>query len=350
MQTKVSRFDENLVKEAITRELNRQGQIFFVHNRVNDIHVMQQRLQHIVPDASIVVGHGQMAEGELEKVMAQFVAGEFDILLATTIIENGLDIPNANTILINEADRFGLSELHQLRGRVGRYKHRAYCYLLLDSTKHLNPVAAKRLQAIEHYSEMGAGFAIAMRDLEIRGAGNLLGTEQSGHIAAIGYEMYCQLLEAVVRQLKRMPAKLSIDIDIDLPVEAYVPEDYIPDRSQKVEVYRRLYQLESFEQLNKLRSELRDRYGPLPKAVKRLVKLGKIKLEAAIWQINSVFIEEDRFLGFRFSDSSRVKQLISECKLPLRKADDSKVYVTLNLETLTPDRLLDLVQSILQAD
>ena len=349
VQTKISRFDAELVKEAMTRELNRQGQLFFVHNRVNDIHIVKQRLEHFVPDAKIGVGHGQMPESELEEVMAKFIAGDYDILLATTIIENGLDIPNANTIIINEADRFGLSELHQLRGRVGRYKHRAFCYLLLDSKKHLSPVAAKRLQAIEHYSEMGAGFAIAMRDLEIRGAGNLLGTQQSGHIAAVGYEMYCQLLEAAVRQLKQMPAKLSINIDIDLPVEAFIPDEYIPVRRQKVDIYRRLYQLESFDELAKLRGELRDRFGPIPKPTKRLIKLGKIKLEAAIWQVSSIFIEEKKYLGFRFADTARIKQLVSQSKMPLRIADDSTVFVTLNLETLTPDRLLDLVQSILQA-
>lgn len=349
VETKVARFNDEMIREAVLRELNRDGQIYFVHNRVNDIQIIKQRINQIVPEAKVTIGHGQMPEGELEKTMADFVSGKFDVLLATTIIENGLDIPNANTIIINGADRFGLSELHQLRGRVGRYKHRAYCYLMLEPHKHLSPIAAKRLQAIEHYSEMGAGFAIAMRDLEIRGAGNLLGTEQSGHIAAVGYDLYCQLLESAVRQLKQMPAKLSINIDIDLPVDAFIPDSYIPDRKQKVDFYRRLYQLESFDELKKLQNEFRDRFGPLPKPVSRLVKLAKIKLEAAIWQVKSVFIEEKKFLGFQFKDSSRIQQLISNSKLPLRATDDSTVYVTLNRESLTADRLLNLVQSILQA-
>ena len=203
VETKVTRFNNDLIRNACLRELNRGGQIFFVHNRVNDIHVVKEKLQMIVPEATIAVGHGQMPEDELEHVMTGFINQQYDLLLATTIIESGLDIPNANTIFIDEADRYGLSDLHQLRGRVGRYKNRAYCYLLLEPHKHLSPTAAKRLQAIETYSEMGAGFAISMRDLEIRGAGNLLGTQQSGHIAAVGYELYCQLLETAVRRQKK---------------------------------------------------------------------------------------------------------------------------------------------------
>ncbi len=198
-------------------KLNREGQIYFVHNRIQDIHEVEARLKRLVPEARIAVGHGQMEEGALEQIMIDFIEHRFDILLATTIIESGLDIPNANTIFIDEANRYGLSELHQLRGRVGRYKHQAYCYLLVDRHKHLSPDAARRMHAIEEYSQIGAGFGIAMRDLEIRGAGNLLGTQQSGHIAAIGYELYCQLLEAAVRQLTNQPPKISLDVEVDLP-------------------------------------------------------------------------------------------------------------------------------------
>ncbi len=193
-----------MIRHAALRELNRGGQMFFVHNRVHDIENLAIRLRQIVPDARIRVGHGQMPEGELEEVMLDFVDHKYDMLVATTIIESGLDIPNANTMFIDQADHYGLADLHQLRGRVGRYKHRAYCYLLLDPNKALSPNAAKRLHAIEEFSDMGAGFAIAMRDLEIRGAGNILGTEQSGHISAVGYELYCELLEQAVRQLKKM--------------------------------------------------------------------------------------------------------------------------------------------------
>ncbi len=191
VETRVTRFSDELVRHAIMRELNRGGQIYFVHNRINDIHGIAARLAEIVPEARIDVGHGQMAEHQLEDVMLRFVRGETDILLSTTIVESGLDIPNANTMFIDDADRYGLADLHQLRGRVGRYKHRAYCYLLVDEKRHLSPEAARRLRAIEEFSQMGAGFALAMRDLELRGAGNILGTQQSGHIATVGYEMYC---------------------------------------------------------------------------------------------------------------------------------------------------------------
>ncbi len=205
VETRVTRFDDELIRHGVMRELNRNGQLFFVHNRINDIDLLAFKLQNIVPDARIRIAHGQMPEHQLEQVMLDFVAHQFDILLATTIVESGLDIPNANTIFIDEADRYGLADLHQLRGRVGRYKHRAYCYLLVDPNKYLSTSSAKRLRAIEEFSDMGAGFAIAMRDLEIRGAGNILGTQQSGHIAAIGYELYCELLEQAVRRVQKLP-------------------------------------------------------------------------------------------------------------------------------------------------
>ena len=225
VETKVVRWDENLIRRAAIRELNRGGQMFFVHNRIGDMHAVADRLKRIVPELRVGIGHGQMGEGELEKVMVDFIEHRFDLLLATTIVESGLDIPNANTIFIDDADHYGLSDLHQLRGRVGRYKHQAYCYLIVAQHKHLSPEATKRLRAIEEFSQMGSGFAISMRDLEIRGAGNLLGSQQSGHIAAVGYEMYCQLLEDAVRQVQNLAPKLSADVDIDLPVEAYLPED-----------------------------------------------------------------------------------------------------------------------------
>ena len=203
--------------------------------------------------------------------MVDFVAHKFDMLLATTIVESGLDIPNANTIFIDEADRYGLADLHQLRGRVGRYKHRAYCYMLLEAGKHITPNASRRLKAIEEFSEMGAGFAISMRDLEIRGAGNMLGTQQSGHIAAVGYELYCQLLENAVRHLQKKPPKISLEVDIDLPGKAYLPDDYVPDMRLKIDLYRRLSRVEAYQQLDDLRGEMRDRFGPIPAPVERLL-------------------------------------------------------------------------------
>src|SRR5206468_1806738 len=199
IETRIARFDPEVIRHAILRELNREGQVYFVHNRVYNIQEIADQLKRIMPEARISVAHGQMPEHELEQAMVQFVRRETDILVATTIIESGLDIPNVNTIFINQADNYGLADLHQLRGRVGRYKHRAYAYLLLDGERGVTPTAARRLKAIEGFTQLGAGFKIALRDLEIRGAGNILGTQQSGHIAAVGYEMYCQLLEHSVR-------------------------------------------------------------------------------------------------------------------------------------------------------
>jgi transcription-repair coupling factor (superfamily II helicase) len=346
VETKVLRFNHEVIRSAMLRELSRGGQAFFVHNRVNDIHIIKQRVESIVPEARVVVGHGQMHERELEKVMTDFIDGRFDILIATTIIESGLDIPNANTIFINEADRYGLSDLHQLRGRVGRYKHKAYCYLLLEPQKHLNPTAAKRLQAIETFSEMGAGFAISMRDLEIRGAGNLLGTQQSGHIATIGYELYCQLLETAVRRLKHMPQKISLHVEVDLPISAYLPDDYVSDRRQKIDLYRRLTRLERFDQVEGLSNELRDRFGKLPPPAKRLISVAELKLEAAVWQITMITLQ-DKYLVFKFADRQRFSQL-TKTRPVIRLIDDETAMVTLKSTTMAPEKMLALVKSLLQ--
>ncbi len=346
-ETRVTRFNHELIHRAVMRELSRGGQIFFVHNRVEDIRVIERMLNQIVPEASIRVGHGQMPEGELEKVMVDFVEGKFDLLLATTIVESGLDIPNANTIFIDEANRYGLADLHQLRGRVGRYKHRAYCYLLVDPHRNLTPTAARRLRAIEEFSDMGAGFAIAMRDLEIRGAGNLLGTQQSGHIAAVGYELYCQLLESAVLSLKKMPPRLSIDVDIALPGEAYLPSDYVPDMRLKIDLYRKMSRVTSTDELAELRSELLDRFGALPEPVQRLLAREQLKIEAAIWQISEIY-QEDRYLVFRYTNRSRIEQLAKLSGGKLRVVDDSSAYLPVSKEVTDPDSIQETAKSVLQ--
>jgi transcription-repair coupling factor (superfamily II helicase) len=279
--------------------------------------------------------------------MVDFVNGEFDLLLATTIVESGLDIPNANTIFIDEAERYGLADLHQLRGRVGRYKHRAYCYLLIDPSKHLNPNAARRLRAIEEFSDMGAGFAIAMRDLEIRGAGNLLGTQQSGHIAAVGYELYCQLLEAAVRKMKKLPPKMSIDVDIDLPGEAYIPDDYIPDLRLKIDLYRRLARVTDEEQVREFHAEMTDRFGPPPEPVQRMLRLTELKIDAAVWQVAALRIE-DRYLVFDYTDRGRIDQLARLTQGKLRVVDEKNAYFTLPADATHPDRILAAARSVLR--
>ena len=346
VETRVVRWDEDLIRRAVLRELNRGGQIYFVHNRVNDIHLIRERLKRIVPEARVQIGHGQMPETELEQVMVDFVAHRFDLLLATTIVESGLDIPNANTIFIDEADRYGLADLHQLRGRVGRYKHRAYSYLLVDSRKPLTPNAARRLRAIEEFSEMGAGFSIAMRDLEIRGAGNLLGTQQSGHIAMVGYELYCQLLETAVRDLKQAPPPETIDVEIDLPGTSYLPDDYVPDIRLKIDFYRRLARISDPAQLQTYREELVDRFGPPPPPVARLLQLAELRIAAARWQITAIR-SEDRFLRFSFADPTRMRRLAETTSAQFRVVDDGSAYVPLGKGVVDSSALFDLARSVL---
>jgi transcription-repair coupling factor (superfamily II helicase) len=347
IETRVTRFEPDLVRHAIMRELNRGGQVFFVHNRVRDIEKVRQRLEQIVPEARIGIGHGQMSEGELERVMVDFVDHRFDVLLATTIVESGLDIPNANTMFIDEADRYGLADLHQLRGRVGRYKHRAYCYLLIDPQKHLSATASRRLRAIEEFSHMGAGFAIAMRDLELRGAGNILGTQQSGHIATVGYELYCELLEQAVRKLKHMPPKVTVDVSIDLPSQAYIPRTYVPDMRLKIDLYRRVARLSNIDQWQDLAAELVDRFGPRPPEVDRLLLLAKLRIWAHQWEIHSIHLE-DSFVVFGYATRRRIVQLAKKSGERLRVVDDQTAYLPVPKQLAAPDEVVGIIQSLLQ--
>ena len=347
VETRVTRFNPDLVREAVLRELNRQGQIFFVHNRVQDIQKLGKRLGQIVPEARIRIAHGQMAEHELERVMLDFVAHRFDVLLATTIIESGLDIPNANTIFIDEADRYGLADLHQLRGRVGRYIHRAYCYLLLDPNKNLTSTSARRLKAIEEFSQMGAGFAIAMRDLEIRGAGNILGTEQSGHIAVVGYELYCSLLQQAVQHLKRQPPKEAIEVEIDLPGEGHIPRSYVPDMRLKIDLYRRLGRISSSDELRDLRGELRDRFGPPPPLVEYLLWLAELRIAAHRWRVESVHVEPP-YVVFRYRSARLIRELADQSGGKLRIVDAQSAYLPLEGDKESPESIRRQVKSLLQ--
>ncbi len=347
IETRVTRFDPQLVRHAVMRELNRGGQIFFVHNRVHDIQKVAKRLQDIVPEARIAIGHGQMAEGELEQVMLDFVDHRFDLLLATTIVESGLDIPNANTMFIDEADRYGLADLHQLRGRVGRYKHRAYCYLLIDQHKHLSTTAARRLRAIEEFSQMGAGFAIAMRDLELRGAGNILGTQQSGHIATVGYELYCELLEQAVRKLKELPPKVQVDVSVDLPCEAYIPRGYVPDMRLKIDLYRRVARLATEQEWEELAAELIDRFGPRPPEVDRMLLVARLRILSHRWQIASIHVEDD-FVVFGYGSRPQIEVLSKSHPGRLRIVDDRSAYLPVNKDVIESGQVLEVLESLLQ--
>jgi transcription-repair coupling factor (superfamily II helicase) len=266
---------------------------------------MQQTLQNLVPHARIVVGHGQMNPDDLEEVMTKFVNGEADVLLSTTIIESGLDIPNANTIIIDRADRFGLSELYQLRGRVGRYKHQAYAYLLLPRHARLLTDVRKRISAMKQYSTLGSGFKIAMRDLEIRGAGNLLGAEQSGHITAVGFELYCQLLKQSVGSLKgeKVKPRVEVRVALDFLLDATnLPENYAPESQHRIEIYRKLAQATDKTALEALQKEMRDRFGPLPPSVELLLAVAELKILASERNITVVEVKDDKIMLKRNND------------------------------------------------
>jgi transcription-repair coupling factor (superfamily II helicase) len=349
VETRVTRFNAEVIRHAVLRELNRNGQVFFVHNRVSDIERMAAKLRQIVPEASLRVGHAQMPEHRLERVMIDFVNHRFDVLLCTTIVENGLDIPNVNTIFIDEADRYGLADLHQLRGRVGRYKHRAYCYLLIDPNKHITPNAARRLKAVEEFSDLGAGFALAMRDLEIRGAGNILGTQQSGHIALVGYELYCQLLEQAVRRLKRLPPPTWIDVEVDLPGEAYVPRTYVPEMRLKIDLYRRLARVTTVAELADFRRELKDRFGPPPPAMERLLALSQLRIAAHRWRINAIRLE-DPYVVFGYTSARLIRQLSRSADGGLRIADERTAYLPLEQGVTQPEQIFGRIKSLLQSE
>jgi transcription-repair coupling factor (superfamily II helicase) len=331
IETRINRWDDDLVSRSIRRELDREGQVYLVHNRVYDIHHIADRVQRLVPEARILVAHGQMPGEQLEKAMLAFVRHQADVLVATTIIESGLDIPNANTIIIHEADRYGLADLHQLRGRVGRYKNRAYAYLLLESDRPVTPNAVKRLKAIEEFTELGAGFKIALRDLEIRGAGNILGPEQSGHIEAVGYELYCSLLESAVRSMTQQTEKPAFDTSIELGWRAYLPKDYVPAPKLKIELYRRLARLRSLERLSDFRQELLDRFGPLPGPAENLLAEAELRILAERWKLARVHVEDD-FAVLTYRDPKRIAALSKLHGDRVRVADERTAYVPL------PDR------------
>ena len=280
IRTQVIRFGKEIIREAILRELARGGQIFFVHNRVQGIERMGTWLQDLVPEARIVTAHGQMDPRLLESVMLRFHRREADVLLSTTIIESGLDIPNANTILVNRADAFGLAQLYQLRGRVGRSAHQAYAYFLVAEEETLTGDAQKRLNAIQEFTELGAGFRIAAADLAIRGGGNLLGKEQSGHIDAVGFELFMQMLEQAVQELKGTPVVEEIEPNLQLQVSAFIPEAYVVDTAQRLSLYKRLTSSTHAGDLAQLHGELVDRYGAAPEPVERLFEVMEVRLLA----------------------------------------------------------------------
>ena len=315
IQTYVLEYSDTLIREAIIREMGRGGQVYFVHNRVQSIDRWAAKLRKLVPEARIAVGHGQMPEEQLEKVMIDFMEGEYDVLLSTTIVEAGLDIPNVNTIIIHDADKFGLAQLYQLRGRVGRSNRIAYCYLTYQKDKVLSEVAEKRLQAIKEFTELGSGFKIALRDLEIRGSGNILGPEQHGHMMAVGFNMYVKLLEDAIRTYKGIKEEKKILARIEVQTNAYLPASYISDTRQKIVFYQKVASVQTEEEIQEAREELCDRYGPLPPAAENLLRVTQIRLMAEELSITAITEERSEIL-IHFASQSifHANQLLAVAK------------------------------------
>ncbi len=343
VETVIAEFDDELVRTAVLREFNRGGQVFFLHNRVHSIEAMRQRLVKLVPEVRIEAAHGRMPERMLESVMSSFVRGEIDVLLCTTIIESGVDIPNANTMIIDRADRFGLADLYQLRGRVGRCKHKAYAYLLLPGKVVIDRPARERVQALKKYSQLGSGFRLALRDLEIRGAGNILGSEQSGHITAVGFDLYCQLLERTIAQMKgeHVPPLVDVEAKLDFidrspsrpddPAAAVIPMEYIDDENLRVNVYRKIAAIATEQDAEKLKMELRDRYGPVPDPVVRLLKIAQLRVIAMNADIPEIEVKDDKIIMKRSG-----KLLMKNKRFPRLKTSG-------HAERL--DELIDIIKS-----
>jgi transcription-repair coupling factor (superfamily II helicase) len=305
IQTNVVKFDPQVMARAIRHELQRAGQVYVVHNRVESIYSIADLVTRLVPEARVVVGHGQMSEDALERAMLEFVGRKHDVLVATTIVENGLDIPNANTLIVNRADRYGLAQLYQLRGRVGRSDRPAYAYLLVPPQDNLSPVAKKRLAAIREFSDLGSGFRVAALDLEIRGAGNLLGGEQSGQIEAVGFEMYMKLLDQTVRELKGEEVEDDVRAAVNLGIDLKIDESYIRDMNQRLMIYRQIASARRDEELDGTLADLRDRFGPLPTSVLNLADYGRIRIMADRLGIEAID-REAQVVVLRFRPLARI--------------------------------------------
>ena len=356
IQTYVMEYNEELVREAISRELARGGQAYYVYNRVKEIADVATKIAELVPEANVAYAHGQMKETELENIMYRFINGEIDVLVSTTIIETGLDISNVNTMIIHDADNMGLSQLYQLRGRVGRSNRTAYAFLMYKRDKMLKEVAEKRLAAIREYTELGSGFKIAMRDLEIRGAGNLLGAEQHGHMEAVGYDLYCKMLNEAVKEAKGIQTKENFDTSIDVDIDAYIPMGYIPNEFQKLDTYKRIAGIETEEEAEEMLEELIDRFGDPPKSVENLLYIARVKSMAHLVYLTEVVQKGDtlKFTMYERAkiDPAKIPQLISAYGMNLKFTADAKApYFTYLLKKNSREKnvnALELLEKILR--
>ncbi|NLN07298.1 MAG: transcription-repair coupling factor, partial [Firmicutes bacterium] len=351
IQTYVLEYSDVLVREAILREIGRGGQVYFVHNRVQSIDKWAAHLAKLVPEAKLAVAHGQMPEAQLEEVMIAFLEGEYDVLLSTTIVEAGLDIPNVNTIIICDADKFGLAQLYQLRGRVGRSNRIAYCYLTYQKDKILTEAAEKRLHAIKEFTELGSGFKIALRDLEIRGAGNILGPEQHGHMLAVGFDMYIKLLEDAIKTYKGTKTERQLPPRIEVQADAYLPASYISDARQKIVFYQKIVSLSSVAEVEEAREELSDRYGPLPPPAENLLTVAHLRLLAQELGI-SIISEEKGDLMLRFTggkiDGNTLLQYARQRQGRLQSATGRQFVLSFRKKFVTAGEKLEFLLQRLQ--
>lgn len=353
VQTYVIEYSEDFIKDAIHRELSRGGQVYFLHNQVRNIEEKAMQIQKMIPDARIAFAHGQMSERELEKIMLAFIAHEIDVLVCTTIVETGLDISNANTIIINDADKMGLSQLYQLRGRVGRSNKAAYAYLMYQKNKVLKEIAEKRLQAIKQFTQLGAGFKIAMRDLEIRGAGNLLGAQQHGHMEAIGYDLYCKMLQQAISLYHGEPVKEEFETTIEMKIDAYIPVKYIPDELQKLDIYKKIASIQGNADYDDIQEELEDRYGTLPKSVQNLIDIALIKYMANNMGITLVS-QMGKEVIFKFKpdadlDPTKLPELLAEYPRKLKFSSNKEVILRADMQEIQKKEELEFIKNILHA-
>lgn len=356
IQTYVMEYNEELVREAISRELARDGQVYYVYNKVKDIDEVTTKIQALVPEANVAFAHGQMRENQLEDIMYRFINGEIDVLVSTTIIETGLDISNVNTMIIHDADNMGLSQLYQLRGRVGRSSRTAYAFLMYRRNKMLKEVAEKRLSAIREYSDLGSGFKIAMRDLEIRGAGNLLGAQQSGHMEAVGYDLYCKMLHEAVREAKGEKVEESFDTSVDIRTDAFIPSAYIANESQKLDIYKRIAGIETDGEAEEMLEELIDRFGEPPRSVQNLLVIARLKAAAHSVYIKEVLQKEDSLRLTMYErakiDPARIPELIKRNAPSLQFVADAKgPYFSYRLDANSREKgrdILDVLKHLLE--
>jgi transcription-repair coupling factor (superfamily II helicase) len=347
IETRVCRFSSDLLRHAVLRELNRDGQVFVIHNRVQSIEAFTDRMRGIVPEARVAVAHGQMHEHELSDTMEAFMDGDIDVLVSTTIVESGLDIPNANTIILDRCDLLGLAEMHQLRGRVGRYIHKAYAYFFIPADRPVTPEARSRLDAIRRYSQLGAGFDIALRDLEIRGAGNILGPSQSGHIAAVGYNLYCKLLAQAVHGRRGEEIKQPPNVVIDIGLDALLPDDYVPLPKQRMDIYRQVHRAVEPDDVREVEAGMRDRFGEPPREAVNLLREAELRIRAGEAGVYSIHLRDGRVhLGIR--DWGRLGNHFRGAQQRPRKVDSQLALIDGGFPRGDPEGLAEFLLGMLR--